>query len=283
MPAKLFKVTIFVVGVLLTAPLMTASLANAQGIRQGGSDTHSGLRQQAPSRNQMGQNNRLSQSSQRLGSSASSEAQASSEARRALRQATTQNQVDQNNKPSSPARRQLGGGSLNAQMGNAQTGGAPMTNKQARDARAGRALLQEANKLKARFRQSQSEAAGTARAHRYGFVVAFMDTKSLMKPSFIKGLKKLNNTDGIKFLVFQSDHSVDNLDRSQAKKLEDVEPVMARDDRGGKIAKQYGVEKFPTVLYERPNHEVTKIHTPHSLNAVFRHIRKVKRNQRARR
>ena len=245
MSAELFKVTIFVVGVFLIA-----SPAHAQGIRQGGSDTHSGLRQHAPSQNQMGQNNRPSQSSQRLGGAASSEARA----RRALRQEPTQ-----------------------------KTGNALKMNKQGRDAQAGRALIEEANKLKARFRQDQSEAAGTAHEHRYGFVVAFMDTTSLLKRSFVKDLKRLKNVDGIKFLLFQSEHSVENWSLNKAKKLEGVDPIMARDDRGGKVAKQYGVKKFPTVLYELPNHEVAKIYVPHSLNAVFQHIRKVKRNQRARR
>lgn len=160
--------------------------------------------------------------------------------------------------------------------------------QQRRAAQAQRKMLNEAKNLRARFRQQNPVEPDTSHTHRYGFVVAFMDSPSLMDPAYIKGLKRLKKVRGIEFLVFQSDHSLDKeftLEQTKAlaKKLEDVDPIMARDDSGGRIAKQYGVTKFPTILYERPNHQVEKLHVPHSLNKIFRLIRAEKRKQQARR
>lgn len=137
----------------------------------------------------------------------------------------------------------------------------------------GRGLLREAEKLRARFRQGQSEAAGTSDEHRYGFVVAFMDTQSLMNPRYIKQLNALENMDGIKFLLFQSEYNeMPNLSDTEIKRLENMEPLMARDDRGGKIANDYNVTKFPTILYETPNHDVIPFYVPSTLDRVFARI-----------
>lgn len=147
----------------------------------------------------------------------------------------------------------------------------------------GRDVLQEAEKLRARYRQQQEEAAGTAHEHRYGFVAAFFDSESLMDPGLVEDLKQLEQMEGLKFALFHSSLSLDKpiSQRSQRemKKLENLDPPMARDDTGGHIAKQYNVTRFPTILYETPDHDVIPFYVPNTLEKVFSRINIEKRKQ----
>lgn len=148
---------------------------------------------------------------------------------------------------------------------------------------AGQDLLIEAQKMRARYRQKKAEASGTAGEHRYGFIVAFFDSESLLDPTLVKGLNRLESMDGIKFALFNSQNKLDRpiTERSQAelRRLEGLEPPMARDDTGGHIAKQYNVTKFPTILYETPDHDVIPFYVPNTLEKVFTRIGYEQRKQ----
>lgn len=148
---------------------------------------------------------------------------------------------------------------------------------------AGRDVLREAEKLRARYRQRQSEEAGTAGEHRYGFVVAFVDSESLLDPMMVKGLNRLENMDGVKFLLFNSQNKlktpITKRSASELRRLENLDTPMARDDTGGHIAKQYNVTKFPTILYETPDHDVVTFYVPNTLSKVFNRIEIEKQKQ----
>lgn len=150
-------------------------------------------------------------------------------------------------------------------------------------AQSGRDVLMEAEKLKARYRQKQSEAAGTANEHRYGFVVAFFDSESLLDPMLVKELNQLKAMDGVKFALFNSANKlktpITERGAAELRRLENLDPPMARDDTGGHIAKQYNVSKFPTILYETPNHDVVRFYVPNTLGKVFNRIEAEKRKQ----
>lgn len=180
-------------------------------------------------------------------------------------------------------------GGLRQSEGRSQQGGAQRDSGQTQGQRLGGQsapkkdgwnVVQEAEKLKARYRDKLAERSGTAHEHRYGFVVAFMDTASLMEPVMIKGLKRLESMDGIKFLLFNSKNTaMPHMSRSKMKRLEKLDPPMARDDTGGQVAGQYNVDKFPTVLYETPEHDVLTFYVPNTLEKVFTRINREVRKQ----
>lgn len=152
-------------------------------------------------------------------------------------------------------------------------------------AQAGEELLDEAQKLRARYRQKKSEREGTAHEHQYGYIVAFFDTKSLLNPLLVDGLNRLEEMEGIKFLLFKSANTIDRpleaRPQGELKRLSKLEAPFARDDSGGVIADQYQVTKFPTVLYETPSHDVVKFYVPITLEKVFTRIGLEKRKLRS--
>ncbi len=145
-------------------------------------------------------------------------------------------------------------------------------------------LLDAAAGLRAKYREkreAEDRKAVNPNSYRLGFVVAFFDSESLVNPVLIKGLDKLDNMNGIKFKLFRSKENltkkITDFSESEIKKLENLEIPMARTDTGGKVAKNYKVTKFPTILYETPSGKVVKFYTPTTMENVFRQIKKEKK------
>ena len=141
-------------------------------------------------------------------------------------------------------------------------------------------LLKMAEEFRARYRQDKQQMFGEQppeNEYRYGFVVAFFDTKSLVDPTLGKQLGELEKIDGIQFKLLKSkdnlNKSYKDYTREELERLAKIELPMARDDLSGRIASNYKVDKFPSVLYETPSGEVVRFHVPNTMESVFRRIR----------
>jgi len=142
-------------------------------------------------------------------------------------------------------------------------------------------LLKMAEEFRAKYRKEKAQMFGEQPAsaeYRYGFVVAFFDTKSLVDPAFLEQLERLDTMDGLQFQLVKS---LDNVKRNykdftpaELERLAKYNMPMARDDLQGTMAKNYKVDKFPTVLYETPSGEVVRFYIPTTMEAVFRRINK---------
>lgn len=142
-------------------------------------------------------------------------------------------------------------------------------------------LLKMAEEFRAKYRQEKAQMFGEQPAsaeYRYGFVVAFFDTKSLLDTTLLEQLERLDTMDGLQFQLVKS---LDNITKThkdftpaELERLSKYNMPMARDDLQGKMAKNYKVDKFPTVLYETPSGDVVRFHVPTTMEAVFRRISK---------
>lgn len=141
-------------------------------------------------------------------------------------------------------------------------------------------LLKMAEEFRARYRQDKQKMYGdkpAENAYRYGFVLAFFDTQSLLDPTLGKQLGELEKLDGIQFKLLKSKDNVTktykDYTQDELKRMAEIELPMARDDLNGRIAGNYKVDKFPSVLYETPSGEVVRFHVPNTMDSVFRRIR----------
>lgn len=141
-------------------------------------------------------------------------------------------------------------------------------------------LLKMADEFRARYERDQQQITGRKPAsneHRYGYVAAFFDTKSLTDIALAKQIMELEKVDGIEFKLIKSH---DNLNKSykdfskeELERLSQIELPFALDDTKGKIAANYNVKKFPTVMYQTPSGETVSFYVPNTMDAVFRRIR----------
>ena len=141
-------------------------------------------------------------------------------------------------------------------------------------------LLKMAEDFRMRYRKDKQKMYGEQPAeseYRYGFVLAFFDTQSLLDPTLGKQLGELEKMDGIQFKLLKSKDNVTksykDYTQEELKKMAEIELPMARDDTNGRIASNYKVDKFPSVLYEIPSGEVVRFHVPNTMESVFRRIR----------
>lgn len=139
-------------------------------------------------------------------------------------------------------------------------------------------LQKEAANLRARYRSQKAQNIKPNEESRYGVIAAFFDSDSLTKPRFIEGLNTLTATKGIKTALFLSkENTATPLEDTPLQQLEAIAELnlpFMRPDSGGRIARSYGITKFPTLLYETPNHEVIRFEKPASLDYVLRRIAK---------
>lgn len=185
--------------------------------------------------------------------------------------ATTSQPLQPKAAPAAPAADQAGGGIRQA----APPPAAEKPKYQPGD------LLKMADEFRARYRKDNATLRGMElpkSKYRYGFVVAFFDTKSLLNPTLVGQLSKLEKMDGIQFKLMKSQNNVNkkitDFSKEEIEKLSKVEMPLARDDTNGQIAANYKVTKFPTVLYETPSGEVVKFFVPNTMESVFQRIRK---------